>query len=223
MLLPNTKPLPHYYAKPVWENGIGYLVDSHGIRLPGMTTIMQATKSPQEKAQLARWRQRVGGTEANRISRTSRIRGTLLHNHIKSYFLGQSIPCPDSIKPYWQNLEPVLQNILDVRLIEGYVFHYYLGYAGRVDCVGSYQGIPCVIEFKSAETIKRLYDEPLQLAAYCGAINRQYGLRLNNTLLIVATPDEAIVTWFNPDEVMEYWHQWQQRVAAFWEQRGAIA
>ncbi|MEP0780261.1 exonuclease [Microcoleus sp. ZQ-A2] len=227
MRSPNTQPLPHYYAKPARENGIGYLLDSRGIRLPGITTILEATKSPEAKARLARWRQNKGESEANRICRTSRDRGTLLHNLIKSYFLGESFTCPDSIKPYWENLFPILQDIHDVRLIEGNVFHYYEGYAGKVDCVASYHSIPCVIEFKSADRIKRLYDEPLQLAAYWGALNRQYavkyGVSLNHTLLIATTPDEVSLTWFDPDEVMDYWHKWQQRVAQFWTQQKAIA
>ncbi len=227
MQLQKDKALLPYHAKPIWENDIGYLVDSRGIRLPGITSILKATKSSQEKAQLSNWRQRVGESEANRISRTSRDRGTLLHQLTKSYFLDESFTCPDSIKPYWDNLLPILQDIHDVRLIEGYLFHYYEGYAGRVDCVASYHGIPCVIEFKLADRIKRLYDEPLQLAAYCGALNRQYGVKygvsLNHALLIVTTPDEVSLTWFDPDEVMDYWHQWQQRVAQFWEQQKALA
>ena len=161
------------------------------------------------------------------ISRTSRDRGNLIHKLIKSYFLGESLSCADSIKPYWENLFPILQDIHDVRLIEGNIFHYYEGYVGRVDCVASYHGIPCVIEFKSADRIKRLYDEPLQLAAYCGALNRQYGVKygvsLNHALLIVTTPDEVSLTWFDPNEVMNYWHKWQQRVAQFWAQQKAIA
>ncbi|MGB3508630.1 MAG: hypothetical protein WBA93_05200 [Microcoleaceae cyanobacterium] len=40
-------------------------------------------------------------------------------------------------------------------------------------------------------------------------------------MLIVATPQEANATWFQPDEVMKYWHQWQQRVAEFWQLQGA--
>jgi genome maintenance exonuclease 1 len=63
MRSPNTQPLPHYHANSTWENGISYLVDSRGIRLPGITSILKATKSPQEKAQLANWRQRVGTSE----------------------------------------------------------------------------------------------------------------------------------------------------------------
>jgi genome maintenance exonuclease 1 len=83
-----------------------------------------------------------------------------------------------------------------------------------------------VIEFKSADRIKRLYDEPLQLAAYCGALNRQYGVKygvhLNHALLIVTTPDDVSLTWFDPNEVMDYWQKWQQRVAQFWVQQKAL-
>ncbi len=217
MLLPKTKLLPHYDGKPTWENGIGYLVDSRGVRLPGFNSILKATQSPLQKAQITRWREKVGFAEANRITKASKERGPVIHELSKNYLLNEPFSCPDSIKPYWDNLLPILENIHDIRLIEGNLFHYYLGYAGRVDCVASYLGIPCVIEFKTAERLKPLYDEPLQLAAYCGAVNRQYGLRLNNTLLITTTSLEASVTWFERDEVIKYWDLWKQRVADFWK------
>jgi hypothetical protein len=41
-----TNLLPHYYGKLARENGIGYLQDSRGIRLPSVTSILKATKSP---------------------------------------------------------------------------------------------------------------------------------------------------------------------------------
>lgn len=113
-----------------------------------------------------------------------------------------------------------MENIHNIRLIEANLFHYYLGYAGRVDCVANYCNIPCVIEFKTAERIKPLYDEPLQLAAYCGAVNRQYGLRINNALVIVTTPDQAIVHWLQPKDVMEKWHQWEKIANTFWPNDG---
>lgn len=46
--------LPHYYAKLARENGIGYLEDSRAIRLPSVTSILKATKSPAEKAQFTK-------------------------------------------------------------------------------------------------------------------------------------------------------------------------
>lgn len=211
-----TKLLSHYHGKPSWKNGIGYLVDNRGVRLPGVTSIMQATKSPPQKAQLTHWRQKVGSYEANRIIQASKKRGTIIHELVSKHLMGQPYSCPDFVRPYWDNLLPILGNIDNIRLVEGNLFHYYLGYAGRVDCVANYLGIPCVIEFKSAERLKSLYDEPLQTAAYCGAVNRQYGLRLKNALVIVTTPDEADVTWFEPQEVKSNWDLWKQKVADFW-------
>ena len=216
MQFSKTKLLPHYHGKPSWENGIGYLVDNRGIRLPGVTSILQVTKSPLQKAQLTRWREKVGTVEANRIILVSKKRGTIIHELVSKHLLGQPYSCPDLVRPYWDNLLPILDNIDNIRLIEGNLFHYYLGYAGRVDCVANYLGIPCVIEFKSAERLKPLYDEPLQSTAYCGAVNRQYGLRLKNALVIVTTPDEASVTWFEPQQVTSNWHLWKQKVTDFW-------
>ncbi|MGK7918409.1 MAG: hypothetical protein AB4080_00150, partial [Trichodesmium sp.] len=171
-----TKQLPHYYAKPTWENNIGYLVDSRGNRLPGITSILEITKPQTEKQYLINWQKKVGKTQANQIYQTARKRGILIHKQIQN----KPISCSSTIETYWHKILPFLKNIHEIKLLEGHVFHYYEGYSGRVDCVASFYDIPCVIEFKSANRIKPLADEPLQLAAYCGAINRQYGLRLNN-------------------------------------------
>jgi len=163
------------------------------------------------------WQKKVGKTQANQISQSARTRGILIHKQIQNYLQNKPVSCPFNIETYWNKILPFLKNIHKIKLLEGHVFRYYEGYSGRVDCVASFYNIPCVIEFQSANRIKSLADEPLQLAAYCGATNRQYGLRLNNALLIVTTLQEAIATWFEPDEVMKYWHQWQERVADFWQ------
>jgi len=68
-----------------------------------------------------------------------------------------------------------LQDIDAVRLIESPVFHYDLSYAGRVDCVASYKDIPRVMTAdKPKGLVERLYEYPLQLAAYLGAVNKYY-------------------------------------------------
>ena len=52
------------------------------------------------------------------------------------------------------------------------------GYTGKVDLVARYRGVPCIIELTTAEQpkqkISKLYDKPLKLVAYGGAINRYY-------------------------------------------------
>jgi hypothetical protein len=208
--------------------GRGYFMDEKGVRLPSVTTILNATKPQEARDSLDRWRQRVGVSEAMRISGAASRRGTLTHKQIKSYLLERvEPPCPEDAQPYWNSVKPVLGKIDQVRLVESTVFHYDLGYAGKVDCVASYDGIPCICDWKTADrpkgSIERLYDNPLQLAAYCGAVN--HGLSsddapLNHALLVVALPEQpAEIFWFQPEAMRDYWQQWQERVALFYHRR----
>lgn len=228
---PKLQLLPRLLAKAVRENGKQYYVDNQGNRLPSVTTILNATKPQADRDRLFNWRQRVGTAEANQISRTASNRGTQTHKQIQRYLQGESKPCPDAVLPYWRSIEPVLQDIQEVRLIEGSVFHYGLSYGGKVDCVASYQGIPCVCEWKTADkpkgSIERLYDYPLQLSAYLGAVNdyyQDYGIQLSCALLIVAIPETpAEVFWFEPAQMKDYWQLWEERVAQYWQHREGMA
>jgi PD-(D/E)XK nuclease superfamily len=221
---PQPQLLPSYSAKSVREGGRSYFVDAQGVRLPSVSTILNATKPQADREALARWRQRVGTAAATQISGTASRRGTLTHSQIKHYLLGSDRPCPDAAQPYWQSLQPVLAEIQAVRLVESSVFHYDLRYAGKVDCVASYQSVPCVCDWKTADkpkgSIDRLHDAPLQLAAYCGAVNHSYadhGIKLHHALLVVAVPEQAAeVFWFSPEVMVDYWQQWQARVAQFY-------
>lgn len=219
--------LPRLHAKSVRENGNQYYVNIKGDRLPSVTTILNATKPQEDRDRLFNWRQRVGTDEANRISGTASRRGTQTHKHIQRYLQGLDTPCPEAGRPYWQSIEPVLQNIDAVRLIESPVFHYEMSYAGIVDCVASYKGIPCICEWKTADkpkgSVERLYEYPLQLSAYLGAINQyyqDYGIKLNHALLVVAIPEmPAEVFLFEQLAMEDYWQQWLGRVAEYWKRR----
>lgn len=222
-------PLPPFPAKSVRKNGKIYLADDRDNCQPSITKILNRTKPPAEKARLNNWRQKVGETEANRIISTSLQRGKIGHSFIESFFKGQSQTCPKIIEPHWKNLLPFIQQINSIRLLEGNVFHHYEGYAGRVDCVGCFNDLPeCVIDFKFSDRPKPIYeDQILPLAAYIGALNRQYGhpykVKIKEALLIVATPEGVDATLFDANQVKEYWRKWQQRVAQFWEVKRAIA
>lgn len=224
--------LPRLQIKSVRQNGKQYYVDNSdacgGLRhraLPSVTTILNATKPQEARDRLMNWRSRLGTEEANRVSTTASRRGTQTHKYIKSYLLGEDITCPDASRPYWDSIQPVLQNIDAVRLVESPVCHYDLNYAGVVDCVASFNGVPCVCEWKTADkpkgTIERLYDYPLQLAAYLGAVNhsyREYGIDLERVLLVVAIPEMAAeVFWLETTAINTYWQQWETRVAAYWQ------
>jgi len=220
--------LPQFNTRSLRENGRQYYVDDRGNRLPSVTTILNATRPPEQREALARWKERVGAAEAVRISTTASRRGTGTHKQVERYLRGDAVVCSDSVRPYWESIKPVLQAVDNVRLIEGTVFHYDLGYAGKVDCVASYEGVPCLCEWKTSDrpkqTLDRLHDYPLQLVAYWGAVNQfyqNYDVDLQNALLAIALPEQAAeVFWFDAEALAVYWATWSERVKRFWLRQG---
>jgi genome maintenance exonuclease 1 len=145
---------------------------------------------------------------------------------VQRYLQGETITCSTNIQPYWESIKSVLQGIDQVRLVEGTVFHDDLGYAGKADCVASYQGVSCLCEWKTADRpkpLEHLNDYPLQVAAYWGAVNYSYPneVDLHHALLAIAIPDQpAQVFWFDREAMAYYWQEWQQRVTTFWRRNG---
>ena len=84
-----------------WNNKFNYPKSSRSIedgyrkyllgenKLPSVTTILSATKSEEEKAALANWKERVGIKEANRIKTEASSRGTSMHSYIEDYLRGR--------------------------------------------------------------------------------------------------------------------------------------
>ena len=58
-------------------------------KLPSVTTILSATKSEEEKAALANWKERVGIKEANRIKTEASTRGSSMQSYIEDYLRGR--------------------------------------------------------------------------------------------------------------------------------------
>ncbi|NQE37244.1 exonuclease [Microcoleus asticus] len=201
--------------------------DENGILLPAVTTILKATQPIESVAALSNWRKKVGNAEANRIAATSRRRGELLHQWVKDYLQGLSPTASSLIQPYCYSVQSVLEKLSDVQLVETVVPNYVEGYAGKVDLVDRYQGVPCTIEWTTAEEpklrVEKLYDKPLQLVAYGGAINRCYGEtlfgnKIVNALIVVALPDEdAEIFVLEREQLLEYWQKWLKRLKFFGE------
>jgi hypothetical protein len=216
------------FMKSTYINGRFYYKDENGILLPAVTTILRATQPQNSLAALSNWRNKVGEDEANRIAITSRRRGELLHQMVKEYLQGKPPKlCSSFIQPYWYSIQSVLAKLTDVQLVEEVVPNYVEGYAGKVDLVARYEGVPYTIEWTTAEEPKlkvaKLYDKPIQTVAYGGAINRHYGeslfcSKIVNALIVVALPDEdAEIFLFEREQLLGYWHKWVKRLNSFLE------
>ena len=70
------------------ENGMRkYLFNDE--KLPSVTTILQATKSEEDKAALENWKLRVGYKAANKIKTEASNRGTSMHSYIENFLRGR--------------------------------------------------------------------------------------------------------------------------------------
>ena len=155
--------------KSTYINRRFYYKDKNGIRLPAVTTILKATQPIESKVALSNWRKKVGNAQANRIASTGRYRAELLHRWVKEYLQGFSPVASNLIQPYCYSLQSFLGKLSDIQLVDSVVPNYVERYAGKVDLVARYQGVPFTIELMTAEQPKRgvdeLYDKPLEIAA----------------------------------------------------------
>ena len=104
-----------------------------------------------------KWRKRVGLEEANRITKRATARGTDFHQVCQDYLENKELNW-DDYKPLskfmFYHAKPYIDNINNIHAIERTLYSEYLGLAGRVDCIGEYEGELAVIDFKTSEKIK---------------------------------------------------------------------
>ena len=175
-----------------WNNKFNYPKSSRSIengmrkylfgdeKLPSVTSILQATKSEEDKASLENWKQRVGHKEANKIKTEASSRGTSMHLFIEN-FLRERINESffESNEQYKNMAKEIIEKGIKGKLEEIYgmetILHYPEKYAGTADLVGIYQGQETIIDFKQSNKPKKvdyIQDYFLQLGAYTLALSR---------------------------------------------------
>lgn len=126
-----------------------------GVNLPSITTVLSILS----RESIAKWRARVGAAEANRISHRASTRGTSVHEIIEKYVNNdpnfKDGYTPDIIASFL-DVKPILDERLSkVYAQEAPLYSNHLGVAGRVDCVGIFDGKPSIIDYKTSMKPKR--------------------------------------------------------------------
>ena len=165
-------------------------------KLPSVTTILDQTKSEETKASLAKWRQKVGEVEAERIKNSSTSRGTKMHSIIEGYLLEKNVLDLTDVGAEAHRMAQTIidKGLPDLEEIQGLecVLHYPDLYAGSSDLVGIYQGRESIIDFKSTSKPKRdeyITDYYLQACLYAIAHNHVYGSDIDQAVILMTTPD----------------------------------
>ena len=162
-----------------------------GDKFPSVTTVI--SNNAKKMAGIAKWRERVGIEEANRISARSTKRGTTYHSIVEDYFnncldINEYKKSPLPVVMFHQTVQ-TLNRINNIYLQEAALYSKHLELAGRVDCIAEFDGELSIIDFKTSATPKReeyLYDYFVQETAYACMLQELYDVSVKKIVTIVA-------------------------------------
>ena len=166
-------------------------------KLPSVTSVLQATKSEEDKASLENWKQRVGYTQANKIKTEASSRGTSMHSYIEDFLRGRiNESFFESNEQYKNMAKEIIEKGINGRLEEIYgmeeTLYYPEQYAGTADMIAVFEGKDVVIDFKQANKPKKtdyIQDYFLQLGAYTLAHDVVHGTKMKAGIILLCTKD----------------------------------
>ena len=172
-----------------FPDGKRYYTTPEGIKLPSVTTVLGAKK----KEAIMAWRNRVGHDVANAISKKATGRGTNVHTLCERYLNNEALGeiMPDA-KEMFLPLKPLLNRINNIHYQEQALWSVNIGMAGRVDCIGEFDGVLSVIDFKTSKRIKtkdKIDDYFAQCVAYACMYEELVGIGINQIVIIMAVED----------------------------------
>ena len=204
------------------EIGRHYL-DSKNTPVPSVTTVLSATSK--SKDGIAQWRNRVGEAEADRIVKQSTDIGSSVHDAIEKYL-------KDELWDIFENTENELiakkithkfvnDGLKKITEIWGLEVGLVLDnlYAGTADCIGEYNSIPTLIDFKTAKKIKKrewIEDYFLQGCAYANAHNVMFGSDIQQIVILMVDRDLVFQEFIvRPTEFKILTNKWKRRLIDF--------
>tara|TARA_Y100000766_G_scaffold71491_1_gene60082 strand:- start:482 stop:1153 length:672 start_codon:yes stop_codon:yes gene_type:complete len=167
--------------------------DPNNNTYPSITTVLSILSEDAIKA----WRARVGEEEANRISKTASNRGTAVHDLLERYVNNES-DFDKEVEPHimqsFYDVKPVLDKCLTkVYSQEAGLYSERLGVAGRVDCVGEWNGIDSIIDYKTSKKLKKkewIDSYFMQSTAYAIMWEERTGIPINQIVVVIAVDNE---------------------------------
>ena len=183
-----------------FPDGKRYYTTPDGVKLPSVTTVIGAKK----KEAIMKWRKRVGEEEANKISRKATSRGTNVHTLCERYLNNEQLGMimPDA-KEMFLPLKPILDRIDNIHYQECALWSIALGMAGRVDCIGEFDGVLSVIDFKTSKKVKKkedIGDYFAQCVAYACMYEELIGAGIEQIVIIMAVEDSEPLVFIEKTE-----------------------
>lgn len=174
--------------------GRTYRLDD-GTEYPSITTVLKDTG---DKTALINWKKRVGDAEAAKVSAKATSHGTLVHSTIEKILdnVEPTEVLPVETQKPIDNITPVLHKHMSIIYAQEVpLCSHLLKCAGRVDCVGTWDGEPAIIDFKTSRKDKKkewIEDYFIQTTAYSLMWEEWTKQRINKIVILIALSEPYI-------------------------------
>ena len=221
-------PYPYQEFKRTSVDGKRLYQNPWGDPVPSVTTILSDTQPAEKRQALANWRKRVGTEEAQRITTTAANRGTVMHNILEHWALGEYETYNPGNNIVHQQAKAMAQVVVDniendVDEIWGTEVNLVAKelYAGTTDLVGVYKGEATIMDFKQTNKPKKrewIDDYFLQGAAYANAHNEMYGTDISRIAIFMCSGDcQWQLFESDPKDFKDWELKWAQRLEKFYK------
>lgn len=173
-------------------DGKRFYVTPNDDKYISITTIL----SNLSKASISRWRTRVGEKEANKVSTKASRRGTGVHNLCERYIKNQDgfldSGMPNEVEMF-QSIEPLLDRINNIHVVEGALWSDHFKLAGRTDLIGEFDNRLSVVDYKTSnkkKTWEMCHQYFMQGAFYAVAYEERTGIPVDTIVIIMAVENE---------------------------------
>jgi CRISPR/Cas system-associated exonuclease Cas4 (RecB family) len=197
--------VPHDVQVINGPKGRFYVSPVTGEKYPSITTMLGA----KEKPFLKEWRNMLGDKKADKEMKRAADRGTAVHEMIENYLNNKENPTAGYLPEHVREFNQVrlkLNKINNIYTQEIPLYSDTLKIAGRVDCIGEYDGALAVIDFKTSNGDKKvsMIDSYWkQTCFYALAFQEMYDIQIDD-LVIIMSSEKGIVPLVFRDKV-ENW------------------
>lgn len=164
----------------------------------------------------------LGDDKADKEMKRAADRGTAVHTMIENYLNNSDVPtkgfAPEHVREFNQ-VRLKLNKINKIYTQEIALYSDVLKIAGRVDCIGEYEGKLAVIDFKTSNGDKKnsmIEDYWLQTTFYALAFQEMYGIQIDD-LVIIMSSEKGIVPLVFKDRVDNHIESLVERINTYYK------